>query len=274
MKRTILLIYVLLISACAAFAQPGGFDVITKTDGTTHTGKVMDMGDNDIKFVYKGETLNYTFKKVDVQKIVFASGREEVVNAPAQKGNIPAAKPENKGKVAILPFGLIVNDQRGSDDKAYVIQQECYNAMTKKAGNLQFLDPITTNAVLIKHNINEQNIRGYTMVELSNLLGVQYLVQGVVTITPTSVSTSTSGGGNTNATIKKEDKDKATVKSSDWGSAYSSTSQNFSTTVLMNIFDDTGAKIFGKNHQAFWPTQDAYKITLDYLAKRTPLYQK
>ncbi|RYZ98505.1 MAG: hypothetical protein EOP47_19205 [Sphingobacteriaceae bacterium] len=276
MKRTILTIYALLFSACIAFAQAPAqsFDVITKTDGTTMTGKVLAMGDMDITFIYKGESLNYTVKKIDVQKITFASGREEMINAPAQKTSIPAANPDSKGKVAILPFGLIVNDQRGSDDKAYTIQQECYTAMTKKAGTLQYVDPITTNAILIKNNVTEQTIRGYTMIELCNLLGVQYVVQGIVTITPTSQNTSSSGGGSTNATIKKDDNNKTTVKGSDWGSSYSSTSQNFSTTVLMNIFDDTGNKIFGKNHQAFWPTQDAYKITLDYLAKRTPLYQK
>ena len=54
----------------------------------------------------------------------------------------------------------------------------------------------------------------------------------------------------------------------------SSTTQNYKTTITMSIYNDKGDNIFSKDHESFWETEDAYKITLNFLAKRTPIYTK
>jgi len=42
----------------------------------------------------------------------------------------------------------------------------------------------------------------------------------------------------------------------------------------MNIYTDKDTNIFTKDHSSFWSSNDAYKTTLQYLLKRTPLYKK
>jgi len=42
----------------------------------------------------------------------------------------------------------------------------------------------------------------------------------------------------------------------------------------MNVYNDKGDNIFNKDHESFWQTNDAYKITLKFLTKRTPLCTK
>jgi hypothetical protein len=64
----------------------------------------------------------------------------------------------------------------------------------------------------------------------------------------------------------------STTKSS--GNVYtsSSSSQNFQTSVLMEIYTDDGKKAFGQDRTSFWTTVDAYKNTLQYLLKKSPIY--
>ena len=57
-------------------------------------------------------------------------------------------------------------------------------------------------------------------------------------------------------------------------SSYDTLTQNYSTNITMNIYTDKGDSIFSKDHASFWQTEDAYKITLTYLAKRTPVYNR
>ncbi|WP_194767415.1 hypothetical protein [Tamlana sp. I1] len=63
-------------------------------------------------------------------------------------------------------------------------------------------------------------------------------------------------------------------KSLSYGSSISTNTQNYATSMTMNIFNDKGVNIYSQEHTSFWNTQDAYKITLKYLAKRIPLYKK
>lgn len=147
--------------------------------------------------------------------------------------------------------------------------------------SLHFQDPATTNAFLSKAGINNNNIEGFTMGEISNILGVEYLVQGFVSIEKTSVS----AFSNTNSTSKGNKAyvdNKGNIIGDIWNSGkqktnsstFGSQTQNYTTNITMNVYTDKGDNIFNKDHESFWQTQDAYKITLDYLARRTPVYKK
>ncbi|WP_300665315.1 hypothetical protein, partial [Fluviicola sp.] len=104
-----------------------------------------------------------------------------------------------------------------------------------------------------------------------NILGVEYVVQGTITQDLTSVSSNSSGSTTVNAkTNQSNNRTVGTVNG--YSSSYST--QNYSTNVTMNIYTDKGETIFSQNHQSFWSSDDAYKVTLNYLLKRTPLYQK
>jgi len=251
------------------------YDVVLKLDGEEHIGNVTEMDDNVVKFVHKGESLSYTFKKADIMKITFASGRVEIINeAPEVKeGNSsPGSGLESHHNIiAILPFKYIIDKQSASEEMTYKVQTECYTFLNNHVGELTIQDPITTNATLIKAGINQENVRGYTMGEICNILGVEYIVTG--TITQNKTYTSNYQGSSTNA--KSGDNKSKTgkiFKSS--SSSYSSSTQNFQTAMTMNIYTDKNTNIYSKDHSSFWPTNDAYKITLQYMLKRTPIYKK
>jgi len=63
-------------------------------------------------------------------------------------------------------------------------------------------------------------------------------------------------------------------KSQSFGISTSTSTQNYATSMTMNVFNDKGDNIYSQDHTSFWNTQDSYKITLKYLAKRMPLYKK
>ena len=274
MKYLVLIAFsVFAFSVCAQ--EEKNFDVILKLNGEEHIGTVTEMDDNVVKFVHKGESLSYTFKKADIMKITFASGRIEIINdAPEVKeGNTtPGSGLESHHNIiAILPFSYIMNKQSAGDEMSYKVQTECYSFLNNHVGELSIQDPITTNALMIKAGINQENIRGYTMGEICNILGVEFLVTGVITQNETY--TSNYSGTSTNAKNDRNKKNTGNIFSS-ISSSYSSSTQNYQTAMTMNIYTDKNTNIYSKDHTSFWPNNDAYKITLQYMLKRTPIYKK
>ncbi len=258
------------------FAQDEkNYDVVLKLNGEEHVGNVTEMDDNIVKFVHKGESLSYTFKKADIMKITFASGRVEIINeAPeVNEGNsTPGSGLESHhNKIAILPFSYIMNKQSVGEEMTFKVQNECYSFLNNHVGELSIQDPITTNALMIKAGINQDNIRGYTMGEICNILGVEYLVTG--TITQNNTSTSNYSGTSTSGKNEKNKKNTGNIFAAT-SSTYSSSTQNYQTAMTMNIYTDKNTNIYSKDHTSFWPNDEAYKITLQYMLKRTPIYKK
>lgn len=272
-KMFLLAIFAVLFSN--SYSQQATTDVLLKLNGEEHIGKVTEMDDNIIKFVHEGETLSYTFKKADVMKITFASGRVEIINeAPEVKeGNAtPGSGLESHhNKIAILPFTYLMNNHSAGDEMGYKVQTECFAFLNSHVGELSIQDPVTTNALMIKAGVNNENIRGYTMGEICNILGVEFLITGTITQNETSVSNYS--GTNTNAKSDRNKKNTGNIFSS-YSSSYSSSTQNYQTAMTMNIYTDKNTSIYSKDHTSFWPDNEAYKITLQYMLKRTPIYKK
>lgn len=251
-------------------------DIVLKTSGEELSGKVQEIGDADIKFVYAGETLVYQIKKSDIAKITFSSGRVEIFNSPkpnpAKLDSIAKSGLEDHhNKIAILPFSYLMNKQDAGQEMTYKVQNETYNIMNAHSGYMVVQPTQTTNALLLKAGITGANVRSFTMGEICNILGVEYVIQGTITQDLTSVSSSSSGSTTVNAkTNQNNNRTVGTVNG--YSSSYST--QNYSTNVTMNIYTDKGEMIFSQDHQSFWSSNDAYKVTLNYLLKRTPIYQK
>lgn len=167
----------------------------------------------------------------------------------------------------VLTSGEEKIKQGGSRDQklGIKIQSDCYNVLKKYADQFLLQDPITTNALLIKHNISEESIMGFTPSELTNILDAEYIIYGNVTVNDKG---STSGNANYATGKSKGNKYTGIL----FGS--SSTTRLFTTTVDMKIYTDLGQNIFGQSHESFWQTENAYEVTLQYLIKRTPLYRK
>lgn len=250
-------------------------DVILKTSGEELTGKVQEITENEIKFVYAGETLVYQIKKAEIAKITFSSGRVEMFNSPkpasAQADSIAKSGLEaHHNKIAVLPFSYLVNKQDAGAEMTYKVQNEVYSIMNAHSGYMTVQPTQTTNALLLKAGITGANVRSFTMGEICNILGVEYVIQGTITQDLTSVSSSSSGSTTYNEKNTSTTRTVGTVS----GASSSYTSQNYSTNVTMNIYTDKGETIFSQDHQSFWSSDDAYKTTLNYLLKRTPIYQK
>lgn len=275
MKKIFLILFIS-VAFFQGFAQDEEkYDVILKLNGEEHIGKITEMDDTSLKFIHKDETLSYTFQKADIMKITFASGRIEIINeAPAAaEGGIAsdAGAVSHHNKIAVLPFTYLINKQSASDEMRYKVQNECFSFLNNHVGVLTIQDPMTTNATLIKAGINEETIRGYTMGEICDILAVEYVLTGTITQNESSVTNYS--GSNTNAKSNKN-KENSGRRFNSSTSTYSSSTQNYETAVTMNIYTDKNSAIFSKDHRSFWPTDDAYKITLQYLLKRTPIYKK
>ncbi|KIC94021.1 hypothetical protein [Flavihumibacter solisilvae] len=279
--RQIFLFLVLSLATLAGFTQQQKNDVILKINGDELVGKVLKVNDNSVEFAYVGETLSYTIRNEDIMKITFASGRVQVFNKPALPSDktqpaVPlqkatASPEERRNKVAILPFTFVSDGQATDDAISEQVQDECYSFMSKHSGNYKIVDPGTTNTVLVKAGITKENIKGYSMDDLCSLLGVEYVVRGTVAMNKTTQTNyqSTSGSSTTKDNSKNNDKKKETSSST-----YGTTTQNYQTNLSLSIYNDKGSSLYNQNRTSFWNTQDAYKSTLEYLLKRSPLYTK
>jgi hypothetical protein len=274
MKRVLQVLLFLLFSFGTRAQSSGKNDVITKSNGEELSGKVIEINDNDVKFSYTGETLVYTLKKTDIRKITYASGRTETFSAtvPAETkagasataSTASAEKPtvDHLNRVAILPFSYVADGQTAADALSEKAQSSCYSFLTKNAGARQILDPRTTNAQLYKAGVHKDNLKGYTMDDLCKILGVEYVVEGVVTVNKSGVTSQQS-----KTTDKSNDGSKQT-------SSRGTAEQEYETTVLLSIYNDKGSPVFNQDRKSILSGQGAYKNTLEYLLKRSPLYSK
>ncbi|TNF45047.1 MAG: hypothetical protein EP311_00065 [Cytophagales bacterium] len=292
MKKISLLLFGLLFTL-SVLGQDKKVDTILKINGDELQGTVKEIQANSIKFSYAGEELTYEIAKADIIKITFASGRIEFFNKPSlssESSNAPASsKPgpefnqpqDHHNKVAILPFHYLIDKQNASEEITYQVQSETYSYLNRHVGALTLQDVNETNALLIRNGVTEGNLRGFTMGEICNILGVEYVIQGTITQNRTTVTSSSSTSYNNKNSSGAYVDSKGNLVGNIYGSSnkgssstYSSAQQNYSTAITMNIYTDKGENIFSQDHTGFWPTTDAYKITLQYLLKRTPIYRK
>ena len=266
---------VLFCNVIAAFAQ----DKVTMNNGEKREGKVVSVKDDAIKFIYKGETLEYEFKKSDINKIEFASGRTEVVNATAPVSEMPTSTAaERKRKIAVLPFDFITND--ASIDVTSISQQlqtETYNSIRENTSLKNVQDPITTNSLLAKAGLTRANITTKTPQEMAVLLGVENVVYGIANVTTKGSSTYGSGISTVDGkATEKKDRSKETTKVSGtvFNSNSSSTTVEYDTKIDLNFYTDQGKNIYSESRKAFGSGFDAHSATVNYLIKRCPFGSK
>lgn len=265
--------------AVTVSAQIKKADVILKTNGDSLSGKITEIGDSSVRFIYTGETLVYTIKKSDIQKIKFASGRTEMFSQPSVTVETKQPQPDIKtppadvhNKVAVLPFTYLIDNQPAGEEMGYKVQTECYSFFSGHSGQYTFLDPRTTNTLLIRGGATPDKIRSFTMDELCALLGVEYVIDATITQNKTSQSSyqNDSYNASTKETNSKTGRQNTTIS----GSSSATTSQNYETSIVMNIYTDKNQNIYTQNRKSFWSNNDAYKASLQYILKRSPFYQK
>ncbi|RZL34673.1 MAG: hypothetical protein EOP00_31195 [Pedobacter sp.] len=265
-------LFIALFSFIVVYAQTEvKNDVILKLNGDELKGKITQINDTEVKFIYAGETLEYTIKKADIFRITHNSGRVELINSPNTNQNQAVASTQNnvdrRNKIAILPFAFIRDSESSGEEMSYKVQNEAYAYLTSHSVGYTILDPRTTDALLIKAGITRDKMAGFTMDEICKVLGVEYIIDGTVSINKGVATSSTSGG----VTIKKENDQK--TKASNSSSTVSA--QTYITTITLNVFNDKNTSLFNETHRALLASTDgSYAVTLHYLLKRTPFYKK
>jgi TolB-like protein len=282
MKKIYILFLLGLISlnVIAQSGNPSKQDVIQKTNGEEMKGKLIKVTDSDVTFVYAGETAQYVIKKSEIAKIVHASGRVENISQqslPAQNRqqdqvSMTASPVDHHNKIAILPFTFLMDNQPGADEIGYKAQEDTYGMLSQHAAGYTILDPRTTNALLNKAGVTKDKMINFTMKEICDILGVEYVIDGSVTQNKGYQTSSTSDVSNTK--VKRNDNDKVKGVSS-YGSTNSNSVQRYDVSVSLHIYMDNNVSIYNQSHKAFFTNTDgSYSSPLEYLLKRSPLYRK
>lgn len=275
--KKLLFTLVLFLNVLLATAQDK-FDTVFMADGEKKEGRIVSMNSNAVKFVHKGETLEYEFLKSEISKITFASGRTEVMKNPGIVAAASTTASERKGKIAVLPFDFITNDPSlSADAMAQQMQNDLYNSLKENTTRLEYQDPITTNSILIKQGLTRENLKSKSPKEMAELLGVENVVYGIANVT--QKGTSTFGSGSSTYSGKETDKKegrKETTKATGtaYGSSNATTMTNYETKVDLSFYNDQGTNIYSESRNSFGSGFDAYHATFNYLVKRCPFGTK
>ena len=130
-KRLLFFIGVMfVINAYSQTKTSAGQDIVLKSNGEEMKGKVTQVSDDEIHFIYSGETAEYIVKKADVLKITHSSGRVETFNQSAQPAEtrkndqvaMTATPADHHNKIAILPFA----DRTGPQISFYRLKNQLF----------------------------------------------------------------------------------------------------------------------------------------------------
>lgn len=242
-------------------------DTILMLNGETKHGKIMGVGTDVVLFIHSGETLQYSLKKTDINKIVFSSGRTEVVTAPVA-AQVPSDNypPMVHNLIAVLPFkyrsvGEPLEQVNATKEK---LQDDTYSYLSKRNGVYKFQDPQTTNALLIRKGIDENTVKAYTFDELCKILGTEYIVQGGLS--------RSSKENVASAETKTLDKDDDRIRQNKAASTV--VQKTYQNEVSILIYNQQNEKIFDNHRTAILSEEASYKDALFYMLKRCPIYNK
>jgi hypothetical protein len=279
LKNSFFMLLATLMATTGSLAQSAQrkTDKVYLLSGEVREGKVLAMSAGEAQFTYPGETLPYTFSKNTIHKIVFASGREEVLNAkaPATAGAPAASLAYRPQTVAVLP---LFYSGEGSDLQTegmrYRLQQEVYQYLSRNALGLRYQDPAETNALLLKNGVDETTIRRYTQAELAALLQVEYLVSGAVTQQTGNISQHTNSSTTSSARVGQDGHRKVNVKERGQTYAMTTTQVEIKTTVDLAVSTVGGERLYSDSRRSILTSGDAYRNSLHYMLKRSPLYAR
>lgn len=260
-------IFFLCFLSLQIYAQEN-LDHVLMLNGENKAGKVVGISTDAIDFIHDGESLKYSLNKSNISKIEFASGRIEMFNEMPSKASENAVLVDHHNRIAILPFTYIKNgEQKKNDAMERKVQNEFSSLMRGHIGILKAQSTQETNATLAKNGVNDENFIQYTMPELANMLGVEYIIQ-------TTLSISEQGATSYNSSSVTINKNQEKNRVSGFSSSSSSTQIQFQTEVDMLLYNDKGDVVWSQSKESFWPNEDAYQQTLKFLLKRMPIYSK
>ena len=253
-------------------------DQLFLTNGEQHSVTVKKVEPTTITYSFAGEELENVVKKENVAKIIFKSGREQVFSGtPPVASESSVSRSDDyeypameEAKGAILPFEFVF-DGAPSLEEGILAQEYYYADVMKKPerNTISYQDPETTLRRLREAGIaSPDDLRGYEMAEVARIVGAGVLVTGKIVVKYNKTTTRTSES----TTVKVDEKKK---KGKVYKSEYNTSTDEFNTRVTFKIYDKDGGLVMNKTRSPFLgTTRESYILTLSYLMKRTPYYQK
>jgi hypothetical protein len=259
-------------------------DKVFFLNGDIKEGKVTGLMNEKIQFVHQGETLNYELNKREIEKIVYASGRTEIITEKKSR-QVSMTPVNSKNRVAVMPMIYIGDDDdTRSEEMRFHLQGIAISYLNRSAMELKFMDIAEINALLFKNGINDLNIRQYTPKELAAILNVEYLIMGSVLQDRGSVVTVSNNHNTRRQTIEQYNRrgrherydrhGRTVIVTRGNNNGSSVTRQNIETQVSLTIYNEMGEMIYTRSRHSLLSEPDAYKYTIQYLLKRTPLYER
>lgn len=250
-------------------------DKVIMLNGEEKIGKILGLDDSTIKFVHSGEDLEYTLKKSEIEKIIFSSGRTEVVNQKAAPVDPLKTVADRRNKIAVIPFTVNTNDPDvDPTNMGKQMQNDCVFILRDvKAGMYTIQDPMTTDALLSQHGISLDQVRTIPPADMANMLGVEYVLYGTCDLQNKGAHSYGSSVNSYNEKQKREDRDKKT-KGTEVTSTSSTTTIEYDTHITLSVFNDQGSNVYSESRNPFGSGTDAYSAGVKYLLKRSPFGTK
>ncbi|MDQ6469153.1 hypothetical protein RB619_00770 [Flavobacterium sp. LHD-80] len=278
-KKSAALLLLFFVSVFS-FAQGGKkLDKIIKRDYTIIEGTISKISDKTVEYSLPGETLQIVLDVSQIARIDFASGRSQTFDvsqgssspSPSSGSGYVAATEIKQNTIAVLPVPFLNADsQQSSEEMAKFAQNDMYNKLLDKSGNIAPLtvqDLRTTNSLLSKAGIDYHNIDSTPIEDLEKILGVDNIVAAKVSYTINSGTTATTyNSGN----AKVSDNNKK-VTTNDISTTTANTQVYYYYTVYFDMYKNT-TKIYSQTRKPFLAIKDSWMESVQYLLKRSPIY--
>ncbi len=247
-------------------------DKVLMNDGQQKVGQITMTNDTTVMLcqIVNQDTTFLSLHKNEITRIDYADGRMEQLSfgeLSEDAVNWKEKIAKYKNKVAVLPF--VYEDsfsKHETDNMSLQTQLDCITDIKAVNNVLIIQDMDSVNAKLIENEIDWKNIRNYLPAELADMLEVEYIVYGTVTVTPI---------GEPNPKEDKFGTENQTLETPQGRREGDTMSpKKFETIVDLNIYDILGETVYSNAHESFWQTPDAYNMNLNYLVEESPFNQK
>ncbi len=277
--KKLAILFAFMLSTINLMAQNKKLDKLIKKDHSIIEASVSKVSDNNVEYIFRGETLVNTISVSQIARIEFANGRAQDFNTTSTPETPPAKlSGANEGQaikqntIAILPIPFVNSENlASSEEMAKFAQTDIYNQLIEKSKNIFPLvvqDIRTTNSLLRKAGIDYKNIDETPIEELQKILGVDNILASKVSYTLKTMQT-TSGFGSGTTTIKDNKK----ITGNDFSSSNTITGNTYEYQVYFDFYKDN-SKIYTETRKPLLKNKDSWKDSMSYLLKRCPIYKK
>jgi hypothetical protein len=177
-------------------------------------------------------------------------------------------------RVAVMPLIYLGNDHESRlDEMRFYLQDITIDFLNTSTVEMKILDAAEINALLRRKGIDAFDHRAYTPEELAKVLNVEYVIMGTVLQDLGREVTTFNGYSNRRERVERRGKD-TRMRGRDHHAGSSVTRQNIETRVSLSIYDHSGYKIYSGSRRSLLSGPGAYRNTIHYMLKRSPLYNR